>query len=383
MLVRLTLLLVLTAHLCTSHSRPGVDLRHAGATARPLHRDPSGPCLPEINDDSGVAIVSQECVAIQPALHIASSPPPLSNPSLQRHRPFSFKGIGINFVKSVIHWETFGMNIIVPITPHFPEYDSVLHYPRVTCYFGVYYPCTLAATMSISLPSQVVLSSLQNLVGANGTTLGNGTGVGPWTPSLVGTDTSVQRVAVSDSVKRLGLRFSVRYDREQGLRGAVGPTIAYLPGEKVLELAKPVVLWVPTAVVCVLGTVMDTVEQAFRGMFQGLKQWLVGYRDKILQQLVPSVLAIGRNRTADYHHKKVSQRPRSPPLDRQQRWERTSAWLHSKTLGFATNLGYFASTNEDLAMGSNLIFELQPFFPFHKRLARLKKEQDIYPAEDS
>lgn len=74
-------------------------------------------------------------------------------PSVKKlFRVFVFKGYGISIIKSTSTWNSFGFGWKVPITPNFPEYDRIVHLPRFSSSFGIFYPFDLKASMAVSFP---------------------------------------------------------------------------------------------------------------------------------------------------------------------------------------------------------------------------------------
>lgn len=65
---------------------------------------------------------------------------------------FAYKGVGFSLVKSLRALESFGMNVKVPITAHFPRYDKVQYLPRVGASVGMHFPVDYKCTFSASIP---------------------------------------------------------------------------------------------------------------------------------------------------------------------------------------------------------------------------------------
>lgn len=283
---------------------------------------------------------------------------------------FSFKGVGINVVKSIIRWDAFGMNIVLPITTNFPRYDRVLHYPKVGCRFGVAYPCMLRLSITVSLPTHVIASMLRKQAAEQRITKSREIANTKDNTASIGSITAKKKsapkrkVSATDSVRRLGLQLTFTYDQVRGLRSMVGPTISYLPGVRVLELLKPAMLLLPTVVVF-----------AFNMLTQGVYKWLSWCIRYIVRQVLQQFSRVwhkASNTTAD--DSTLQKMPALSDIEfpnYRKTWHKLSAWMRTKTPAFACNLGYF-TTASDRSMGSNLVFELQPFFPLHKHLARLK-----------
>lgn len=312
---------------------------------------------------------------------------------------FSFKGIGVNFVKSIIRWDSFGVNIVLPISTNFPKYDRVLYYPKVGCRVGVAYPCTLRLSVTISLPTYVILAILQDKATASSrlltttsarpspgkkkstatlrneditTNSGSNSGSNVLTSSLA---ILKKKRAAADSVRRLGVQFTFTYDRVRGLRSMVGPQVAYLPGVKVMEWLKPAMLLLPTMV-------LFSFNMLTEGVYKLLVWCIYCVARKMQPFLVQHVLnqshaAPAKGKTDAHTNTSSAKPPLVPSLSDMQfphyqnTWDKLFSWIRTKTPSFACNLGYFTTT-KDTSMGSNLVFELQPFFSLHKHLSRRK-----------
>lgn len=296
---------------------------------------------------------------------------------------FSFKGVGVNVVKSIIRWDAFGVNIVLPITTNFPKYDSMLHYPKVGCRFGVAYPCMLRLSITVSLPTHVIASMLrkhavqQGLPKSKQPSKAKDNTETPNSNVIITTkkSSSKRKVSATDSVRRLGLQLTFTYDQVRGLRSMIGPTISYLPGVRVMELLKPAMLLLPTVVVF-----------AFNVLTQGVYKWLSWCFYYITQQIQQQLSRVFR--TIDSNAAADDSSPQELPAlsdtelpNDRTTWHKLSAWMRTKTPVFACNLGYFTTTS-DRSMASNLVFELQPFFPLHKHLGRLKSTPLFHYASD-
>lgn len=65
---------------------------------------------------------------------------------------FSYKGVGFSLVKSFRSLKSFGVNLKVPITQHFPRYDRHQYLPRVGASIGMHFPIDYKCTFSASIP---------------------------------------------------------------------------------------------------------------------------------------------------------------------------------------------------------------------------------------
>jgi hypothetical protein len=59
----------------------------------------------------------------------------------------------------------FPTGIRLPITPNFPNYDSIIHLPRVGIFIGLFYPQGVAkVNLSMSIPLQTAFTALIKLL---------------------------------------------------------------------------------------------------------------------------------------------------------------------------------------------------------------------------
>jgi len=157
---------------------------------------------------------------------------------------FKFKGIGISFVKSLIQWNSFGFGVRIPLTPHFPEYDRILYLPRFSTFVGFFYPFDYRFTLSISIPLNVATQAAATV----------GKHFKLASEQFVD---KIKRSKATDSVKRVGVTMSIRYNTENGLRMSLGPWIFYLPGMRVMQHVLPVVYTVPAVITTMASSVID------------------------------------------------------------------------------------------------------------------------------
>ena len=157
---------------------------------------------------------------------------------------FKFKGIGISFVKSLIQWNSFGFGVRIPLTPHFPEYDRILYLPRFSTFVGLFYPFDYRFTLSISIPLNVATQAAATV----------GKHFKLASEQFVD---KIKRSKATDSVKRVGVTMSLRYNTENGLRMSLGPWIFYLPGMRVMQHVLPVVYTVPALITTMASSVID------------------------------------------------------------------------------------------------------------------------------
>ena len=260
---------------------------------------------------------------------------------------FAWKGIGLCVRKSVINWNACGVSIRLPVTGNFPEYDNIVYYPRMTCFVGVAYPYSVYLTLSLSLPSQTAMLPLQLL-------LSNGTARGSSSSSI----RSLISRTTTDSVRRYGLSWSLKYDQQRGSHFSVGPTCSYVPGSKFVAI------------------ITHYVSYLFAQSQLLLRQWttrLSTYIGKVLNTTTTTMSNAAAVRA-------VFMLYRSSIDYIRQVIRRLLRWLERKSPLLACNLGVFASKPSScfvFGVSSNLILELQPFFffrPLHKEVTRLLKK---------
>ena len=152
----------------------------------------------------------------------------------------AFKGFGLSVEKSVVQWAACGMAVRLPITSHFPEYDKNQNLPRLSGSLGVTYPYGYKLSVSANLNMKTALSGVLSLM--------NSTGVRSAGIFL----DALKRQTASDSVKRIGATFTIRYTEEK-FSFTVGPWVSYIPGLAVIQHLLPVLFFVPAVVVALIG----------------------------------------------------------------------------------------------------------------------------------
>ncbi len=249
---------------------------------------------------------------------------------------FAWKGFGLCLRKSIINWNACGVSIRLPVTGNFPEYDNIVYYPRMTCFLGVAYPYSVYLTVSLSLPSQTAMLPL--LLLSNGTTRGSSI------RSLISRRTT-------DSVRRYGLSWSLKYDQQRGSHFSVGPTCSYVPGLKFVAMITHCLSYLSTQLQLLLRKWTTQLSVYIRRVFDNN----------------PTASNAAAAREAYVLHRSIIHYS-------QQVIRRFFRWLERKSPLLAYNLGIFASKHSFFGVSSNIILELQPFFPLHKELVRLLKK---------
>ena len=65
----------------------------------------------------------------------------------------------------IVYFILLSTGIRLPITPNFPNYDSIIHLPRVGIFIGLFYPQGVAkVNLSMSIPLQTAFTALIKLL---------------------------------------------------------------------------------------------------------------------------------------------------------------------------------------------------------------------------
>ena len=317
---------------------------------------------------------------------------------------FSFKGIGLTVSKSIVELSTIGCGIKLPITPNFPNYDSIVHLPRVGLYVGINYPNWAARfNISISLPIQTIIYLLVILLSpffetyteplsTIQTNRGHSSKLSMKVKDnnqklkkyslLDSLKTLKKKLKATDSVRRIGITLSYKYDRFNGLSYSIGPWIYYLPGMRIMNKILPYIMFPPTlliTIVALVSRISSSIQSNFKKHTSvNNKISLNDYNSSIssLQtDQMSSSLDVRSQSTSD-----IDQRSTLPInfydlmlkdcSGVYEYWRKTVGdWTSTKSTGFAYNLGWYRSAYAHLAttsaMGSNVQFEVSPFYPFY------------------
>ena len=73
-------------------------------------------------------------------------------PNKGNNKLFKFKGISLAASKSLKVLNSGGISLKVPVTGHFPGYDSVHYYPRLGSSTSMLYPLSYRFTLTFSIP---------------------------------------------------------------------------------------------------------------------------------------------------------------------------------------------------------------------------------------
>jgi hypothetical protein len=122
------------------------------------------------------------------------------------------KGLGITLQKPLKNWYSVGMGLRIPLTAHFPEYDRYVSLPRLSMTLVGYWPYDCKVGFSCSFPVTQVMYAM--------VTIGSQAGL-----STDRLSERLRRIKASDSIKRVGVNFSVYYNQESGLRTSMGMSL--------------------------------------------------------------------------------------------------------------------------------------------------------------
>eukprot|EP00601_Ochromonadales_sp_CCMP2298_P003941 CAMPEP_0173179972 /NCGR_PEP_ID=MMETSP1141-20130122/6439_1 /TAXON_ID=483371 /ORGANISM="non described non described, Strain CCMP2298" /LENGTH=406 /DNA_ID=CAMNT_0014102735 /DNA_START=66 /DNA_END=1284 /DNA_ORIENTATION=- len=287
---------------------------------------------------------------------------------------FSFKGLGVSFRKSLVDLQSTGVYLVLPVSTNFPVYDSMFYYPRLSLSMGVSYPSTYHISVTGSLPSRVLLIVLLLLTEDNDV------------------QATAKKTNTTDSVRRLGFTCSLRYSKERGYIGAIGPYINYLPGLQFLDLVKQPLLVLPTLLFTLVKLIANGVLEVMQCLRLQTKKVEregglgLGIPANIKPKASPPPQAVLAPPTATDltpASAPVPTAPATPVLlgvdtalelsGFPRNMQRLFNWLRRKSPSFSysSTLLHFSQSHDKL-ITSNLIFSLEPFFPFHKHLQRLR-----------
>jgi hypothetical protein len=164
-----------------------------------------------------------------------------------------YKGVGISLVKPIGgNWKSFGIGMKIPITNHFPLYDSNICLPRLIAFVGVNYPLSYKISFTLSVPIQAVQIYLLVLSQAN---------PDQW-----------PQVKATDNVKRLGLTWSLKIPAKfptnkiwyQALTSSWSPAFNFVPGSKLVQAILPFLLFTPTLLVAMILYLLSLSQETAR-----------------------------------------------------------------------------------------------------------------------
>ena len=277
-------------------------------------------------------------------------------------RVFSFKGVGLSFVKSAVKWNSFGFGFRVPVTPHFPEYDRLLHLPRISTFAGISYPLDYRFSVSASFPLHVVTDALSML--ASDLRLASTS----WIDSLSSKAT--------DSVKRVGLTLTFRYNPVHRLRIGIGPWWFFLPGQRTMEAVLPALFFLPALLLALLNLFVALDPRLF--FFDAADEIYSEGGEVVLAASPPMTsLDSAAGDTSDCTEDCDEGAGDMPARLKGAEAEEASnircgglsfwhnellRWAATKVCGLGYNIGWYRSSDNDRYVGSSVLFDIQPFF---------------------
>ena len=365
---------------------------------------------------------------------------------------FTFKGVGVCVTKSVTDWRWVAVMLKLPLSTYYPNYDSLVQLPKVSLYLGCTYPPALRASLSISVPARSAVSLVQLLVRTH--TLqqqlqllqreGEGQRLQADRTAIHGkTSSRLPALNPTDSVRRFGVSFIMRYDQaERRLVSYAVPLASFIPSMKFTDMIKPFVIFLPAIALTaykvsaalaswLIVSVALVMHDLVVGPYLVLKNIgrILAYAQKrqtrVLNTLdadqmpanasdqstaksdgngaVATISEKAADSSVDTEESTVgidtAVRRRAPELLSIARsWRCISGRLMQKIPSISGTLGYvpISTSNVDPAptpsidiprsaaarnfhgafqervMGGSISIELQPFFPFHKSLRRLR-----------
>lgn len=287
---------------------------------------------------------------------ISSSFASLRSSSKQLFSKAVFKGVGISLVKSVSDWKSCGIGIKVPVTAHFPVYDSNICLPRLIGFVGLNYPFSYKASLTFSVPIQA-LQIFYYVV-------------------LRTKPVRWPVVKATDNVKRVGITWSWKLSPSnakpwfKSISGTVGPTFIFLPGIPMIKMLLPFIILIPALIFGSIGYVLS--------MYRG-------FCDAIIFSLTVDMLRNGefsvtkQTNEADWTQQHAGHPvQRSPVRSRKDPFilENTLwnqffvAWKHIETF-FSTKTPAFGGSASfaNKVLGGSVNFDIQPLY--FTRICRL------------
>lgn len=181
---------------------------------------------------------------VQQQLNESSAIPAFSIfPNKGNNKFFKFKGISLAASKSLKVLNSGGLSLKVPVTGHFPGYDSVHYYPRLGSSTSMLYPLSYRFTLTFSIP---VLTAFY-FVGVLCNKL-----------KLTRKSYMNQLKKHYDPSKRVGFVVSFRYSAMKGFELVVGPWLYSSFGKQIMDVLLPVFLLLPTLLAALLSLFAST-----------------------------------------------------------------------------------------------------------------------------
>ena len=277
---------------------------------------------------------------------------------------FIFKGFGIAFLKSLNSFQSGGFRVAIPFTQNFPEYARRTHLPRIVLQTAILYPHEYRLSIVFSVPANMALYGLSKAFERT---------------SLTNKEISrrIRKRKASDSVRRVGISISIGYlYKVRTVRYAFGPWMFYLPGAnfKSKVLASPFIVYeFLSNLIAVLMSICwrkDTLQVApLQHNSMGLPSSMSSNSTVFRNSSMP--LAVGASTSSKVEHKIKKKEVPSGLL------ASCSAYFSTKSPGVGYNVGWTRAGNHD-AIGSTLLFEMEPFYPLGRQLLMIKSWYDSH-----
>lgn len=321
-----------------------------------------GSAIPGLAETSAPPLLPVPAVVLPPG---TVQMPPISSSisaDLERHwRAFKFKGFGLSFIKSLTKLDQFGLGVRIPITANFPEYDRNSALPRLTTMLGIFYELQsgffFRGTFSVSFPMRMAGLLLAYL--------GTWTGVSPgaWVDRI-------RRLKARDSIRRLGLTFTVRVC-SSGCRYSAGPWLFYVPGVRLMSHILPFIFSTPALIVTLVNCLVAMNADWLQSETDRLEDQLASMAAEAAERAEREALAYSTGAATSSDASASTSTPARAAGNEKRRmhglyyWHSALLkWCEAKTTGLGWNVGMTQSGRTDTSLGSSVLFEIQPFFPY-------------------
>lgn len=320
--------------------------------------------IPRLAEASAVPPMLPMPAVMLPPVSVLPPPLPSSvSADLERHlRAFKFKGFGLSFIKSLTKWDQCGLGLRIPITANFPEYDRNSALPRLTTMLGLFYELQsgffFRGTFSLSFPVRMAALLLAYL--------GAWTGVSPgaWVDRI-------RRLKARDSIRRLGLTFTMRIC-SSGCRFSAGPWLFYVPGVRLMSHILPFIFSTPALILTLVNCLVAMNADWLQNETDRLEAQLSEMATEAAERAEREALAYSTGTiTASTSATSTSTSAPVQAAGNEKRrlhglyyWHSALLkWCESKTTGLGWNVGMTKSGPTDTSLGTSVLFEIQPFFP--------------------
>lgn len=160
-------------------------------------------------------------------------------------RTFTYKGVGFTIAKSVLNWNACSIGIKVPITSMFPEYDRIVHLPRIGATFSCSYPFNFKVSFTFALPLHITLYGLAQMIKSI---------------NLASSDViikAIKKPKPSDSIRRVGFTYTMRYSNRDGMKSSFGPLVHYIPGKVITDILLQLIFSFPALLLTLLNVLVN------------------------------------------------------------------------------------------------------------------------------